>query len=104
MKSIAALASLLCYATGGTALATSLKGEPIPERPPAKAIWQLDSLDGLEILGINEDGADPVFVQRQVGHRYQSTTAIYSGVSGDFMNTMMRRHLDRALEMEEAPR
>ncbi len=43
-----------------------------------------------------EDGADPVFVQRQVGHRYQSTTAIYSGVSGDFMNTMMRRALDRA--------
>ena len=25
-----------------------------------------------------EDGADPVFVQRQVGHRFQSTTAIYS--------------------------
>jgi len=25
-----------------------------------------------------EDGIDPVFVQRQVGHRYQSTTAIYS--------------------------
>jgi site-specific recombinase XerD len=25
-----------------------------------------------------EDGADPVFVQRQVGHRYQSTTAIYT--------------------------
>ncbi len=43
-----------------------------------------------------EDGVDPVFVQRQVGHRYQSTTAIYSGVSGDFMNTMMRKALDRA--------
>jgi hypothetical protein len=73
VKSIAALASLLCYATGGTALATSLKGEPIPERPPAKAIWQLDSLDGLEILGINEDGADPVGIHAGVsdyrGHR-----------------------------------
>jgi len=43
-----------------------------------------------------EDGVDPVFVQRQVGHRYQSTTAIYSGVSGDFMNTMMRKALDTA--------
>ena len=41
-----------------------------------------------------EDGAGPVFVQRQVGRRYQLTTAIYSGVSGDFMNTMMRRALD----------
>ena len=52
-----------------------------------------------------EDGVDPVFVQRQVGHRYQSTTAIYSGVSGDFMNTMMRRALDTAFTAgEEAER
>jgi site-specific recombinase XerC len=48
-----------------------------------------------------EDGADPVFVQRQVGHRYQSTTAIYSGVSGDFMNTMMRKALDKAFAADE---
>ena len=48
-----------------------------------------------------EDGADPVFVQRQAGHRYQSTTAIYSGVSGDFMNTMMRRALDQAFATDE---
>jgi integrase/recombinase XerC len=48
-----------------------------------------------------EDGADPVFVQRQVGHRYQSTTAIYSGVSGDFMNTMMRKALNKAFAAEE---
>ena len=47
-----------------------------------------------------EDGTDPGFVQRQVGHRYQSTTAIYSGVSGDFMNTMMRRALDTAFAAE----
>ncbi|MFI1286749.1 tyrosine-type recombinase/integrase [Streptomyces sp. NPDC020858] len=44
-----------------------------------------------------EDGADPVFVQNQVGHRYASTTALYTGVSGDFMNTMMRKVLDRTL-------
>ena len=48
-----------------------------------------------------EDGVDPVFVQRQVGHRYQSRTAIYSGVSGDFMNTMMRRALDTAFTAGE---
>ena len=48
-----------------------------------------------------EDGVDPVFVQHQVGHRYQSTTAIYSGVSGDFMNTMMRRALDTAFAAGE---
>jgi len=51
-----------------------------------------------------EDGIDPVFVQRQVGHRYQSTTAIYSGVSGDFMNTMMRRALDTAFAAGEEAR
>ncbi|WP_258938538.1 tyrosine-type recombinase/integrase [Actinomadura luteofluorescens] len=44
-----------------------------------------------------EDGADPKFVQEQVGHRYASTLAIYTGVNGDFMNTMMRRVLDRNL-------
>ena len=40
-------------------------------------------------------------MQRQVGHRYQSTTAIYSGVSGDFMNTMMRKALSGAFAAEE---
>src|SRR5260370_22527351 len=48
-----------------------------------------------------EDGVDPVFVQRQVGHRYQSTTAIYSRVSGDFINTMMRKALDTAFASGE---
>lgn len=43
-----------------------------------------------------EDGVDPRFIQEQVGHRYASTTAIYTGVSGDFMNTMMRKALDKA--------
>ncbi|MFC8669578.1 tyrosine-type recombinase/integrase [Streptomyces sp. NPDC057199] len=44
-----------------------------------------------------EDGADETFVQQQVGHRFKSTTTIYTSVSGDFMNTMMRMHLDRTL-------
>jgi integrase/recombinase XerC len=44
-----------------------------------------------------EDGADPTFVQHQVGHRFASTTAIYTGVSGDFMNTMMRKVIDHTL-------
>lgn len=47
-----------------------------------------------------EDGADPRFVQEQVGHRYASSTAIYTGVSGDFMDTMMLRSLDRTRELE----
>jgi hypothetical protein len=44
---------------------------------------------------------DPDFVRRQVGHTYQSTTAIYSGVSTDFMNTMMRKALDKAFATDE---
>jgi site-specific recombinase XerD len=44
-----------------------------------------------------EDGTDPKFVQEQVGHLYASTTAIYTGVSGDAMNTMMRAALDRSM-------
>jgi integrase/recombinase XerC len=52
-----------------------------------------------------EDGADPKFVQDQVGHLHASTTAIYTAVSGDFMNTMMRTALDRALvDQREEPR
>ncbi|MEU6720771.1 tyrosine-type recombinase/integrase [Nonomuraea sp. NPDC046802] len=51
-----------------------------------------------------EDGVDPKFVQDQLGHRFASTTAIYTGVSTDFMNTMMRKALDRAFEHEERER
>lgn len=54
-----------------------------------------------------EDGADPKFVQQQVGHEYQSTTAVYTGISGDFANTMMRQVLERTrpkpAEEEGAP-
>lgn len=47
-----------------------------------------------------EDGTDPQFVQHQVGHEYQATTAVYTSVSGDFMNTMMRKALNRGWEQE----
>ncbi|CAL9677635.1 Tyrosine recombinase XerC (plasmid) [Actinosynnema sp. ALI-1.44] len=47
-----------------------------------------------------EDGVDPKFVQEQVGHRYASTTAIYTGVSDDVMNTMMHKALTRAFTQE----
>ncbi|MEV6527401.1 tyrosine-type recombinase/integrase [Longispora sp. NPDC051575] len=52
-----------------------------------------------------EDGVDATFVQLQVGHRFASTTAMYTGVSGDFMNTMMVRALGKAFVTDdgEAP-
>lgn len=45
-----------------------------------------------------EEGVDPTFVQQQVGHTYQSTTSIYTAVSGDFANTMMRQALGQMLQ------
>ena len=42
-----------------------------------------------------EDGFDPFFVQQQVGHAFGSTTALYTGVSGDYKNTALRKALDR---------
>jgi site-specific recombinase XerD len=44
-----------------------------------------------------EDGWDPTFVQHQVGHAWASTTSIYTGVSSDFKNQMLRTALDRVL-------
>lgn len=41
-----------------------------------------------------EDGWDPLFVQQQVGHAWASTTAIYTGVSSDYKNTVLRQALD----------
>ncbi len=47
-----------------------------------------------------EDGADPLFVQHQVGHSWASTTAIYTSVGADHTNRMLRAALDRAFESE----
>ena len=45
-----------------------------------------------------EDGIDPLFVQQQVGHSWASTTALYTSVSSDYKNTMIRQALGRAFE------
>jgi site-specific recombinase XerD len=52
-----------------------------------------------------EDGFDPLFVQQQVGHAWGSTTAIYTGVSSDYKNRVLRRALDAAFagDPAEAP-
>ena len=52
-----------------------------------------------------EDGVDRRFIQVQVGHESDSSTAIYTHVSDDFMNTMLRKALlpafDPAVTVEE---
>ena len=49
-----------------------------------------------------EDGYDPLFVQQQVGHRWGSTTALYTGVTGDYRNRTLRRALDAAFTAPRA--
>ena len=49
------------------------------------------------VTHLTEDGVDRRFVQEQVGHRRDTSTAIYTHVSGEFMNTALRRALAPAL-------
>lgn len=44
-----------------------------------------------------EDGFDHLFIQQQVGHAWGSTTALYTSVSSDYKNQMLRRALDRVV-------
>jgi len=47
-----------------------------------------------------EDGHDPTFVQRQLGHAYQSTTGIYTHVSAEFANRILQDALDRVPQFD----
>jgi len=47
---------------------------------------------------LTEDGADRRFIQQQVGHRCDTSTAIYTHVSSDFMNTALRKAISPAFD------
>ena len=47
---------------------------------------------------LTEDGVDRRFMQVQVGHECDSSTAIYTHVSDDFMNTMLKKALSPAFD------
>ena len=49
------------------------------------------------VTHLTEDGADRRFIQQQVGHRCDTSTAIYTHVSSDFMNTALRKAISPAL-------
>ena len=49
------------------------------------------------VTHLTEDGVDRRFIQSQVGHECDSSTAIYTHVSSDFMNTMLQKALAPAL-------
>lgn len=50
------------------------------------------------VTHLTEDGVDRRFIQVQVGHECDSSTAIYTHVSDDFMNTALRKAIAPALE------
>ncbi|MGH3927454.1 MAG: tyrosine-type recombinase/integrase, partial [Pseudonocardiaceae bacterium] len=50
------------------------------------------------ITHLTEDGVDRRFIQTQAGHESDSSTAVYTHVSDDFMNTALRRALGPALD------
>jgi site-specific recombinase XerD len=50
------------------------------------------------VTHLTEDGVDRRFIQEAVGHRCDTSTAIYTHVSGDFMNTALRKALAPAFE------
>jgi len=51
------------------------------------------------VTHLTENGADRRFLQEQVGHRCDTSTAIYTHVSSDFMNTALRKAIGPALDM-----
>ena len=55
------------------------------------------SLRHAYVTHLTEDGVDRRFLQVQVGHECDTSTAIYTHVSDDFMNTALRRALSPAL-------
>jgi integrase/recombinase XerC len=46
----------------------------------------------------SEDGADRRFIPQQVGHRCDTSTAIYTHVSTDFMNTALGKAIGPAFD------
>jgi integrase/recombinase XerC len=52
---------------------------------------------------LTENGVDRRFIQVQVGHECDSSTAIYTHVSDDFMNTMLHKALSPAFDTIDRP-
>jgi site-specific recombinase XerD len=56
------------------------------------------------VTHLTEDGVDRRFIQEAVGHRCDTSTAIYTHVSGDFMNTALRKALAPAFDTPSGQR
>jgi len=97
-----------CYTPGGAALWLTERGGRISSRHlNDRFAAYRDALDlpaeltphclrHSYVSHLVEDGVDPLFVQQQVGHSHAATTAIYTSVSTDYRNRVLRTALDRA--------
>ena len=61
-------------------------------------VLTLHSLRHSYVTHLTEDGIDRRFIQVQVGHECDSSTAIYTHVSDDFMNSALRAALAPAFD------
>ncbi len=52
------------------------------------------------VTHLTEDGADRRFLQVQVGHECDTSTAIYTHVSDDYMNRALAKALSPALDQD----
>jgi hypothetical protein len=59
----------------------------------ARASWCRHSY----VTHLQEDGFDPLFVKEQVGHRFVSTTALYTAVSSDYKDRVLEAAIARQL-------
>ncbi len=50
------------------------------------------------ITHLHEEGFDPLFIKEQVGHRFVSTTALYTAVSSDYKNRMLAEAIEAQLD------
>ena len=99
-------------AASGPALWLSERGERISARRIDERFAAYRSAAGLPaelsvhclrhsyVSHLIEDGADPLFVQHQVGHSWASTTAVYTSVGSDHKDRMLRAALARAFGYE----
>jgi site-specific recombinase XerC len=69
--------------------ASHLTGSRNARRPGASQ----DQVQITYVSHLTENGVDRRFIQVQVGHECDSSTAIYTHVSDDFMNTMLKKAL-----------
>ena len=77
------------------------RSAPRASRPGISEELDLHCLRHSYVTHLVEFGYPQRFVQEQVGHRYASTTALYTGVSDEYRNRLLTRALAGHRELWE---